>query len=183
MKPNPRGRGRGSSVVSALLFLVFARVGLAADSSEYAPYDRPGMGLIEGSASVSPKPGVRTTLASRVVMLRPATAWTKRWWEEWALEGRRTREADPAAQAHTREAVADADGRVRFTGLPAGTYDLLGSMIWADAEDERIEGRLYRVVVGRCVTLKDGEHATVALDSLRSDLVWGRPWIWEYPWR
>ena len=144
----------------------------AAALGEYAPYDSAGTCEITGTSAIPVAPAVHPTLARRTVLLRPATSWANRWWTEWAVEGSRIRQPDAATAAHMRQVVADSAGRFRFAGLPPGNYYLLSSMTWTLGGPGANDSQFMRVVVGKPVMLAAGEHASVVLDSLRSESVW-----------
>jgi len=156
----------------------------AREAAEFAPYDEPGTGVISGVGFASPRGGGHRTLASRTVVLRPRTSWSRWWWEHVVVEGGTPRTPDALTAAHMRTVTADSTGVFRFEGLPPGSYYVVSSIIGVLRADFRTDTLfsgagagatgVELVRMGREVTIGPGENAFVTLDSLRRDVVYGR---------
>ena len=64
---------------------------------------------------------------------------------------------------------ADSSGHFDFKGLPEGQYYLLMSTVRLVGEALRPGSGIIRVRMGKRVAIARGEHASVVLDSLRTD--------------
>jgi hypothetical protein len=131
---------------------------LAFDSTEYAPYARPGTGRISGqilfrTVTDEVKPG-----GGKQVILAPVTSYSTEWWQQEVVGGQRLQPADSRVAPFERAASADRQGRFHFDTLPPGEYYLAA---WAgrSSADQR---------VGERIRLRDGEQLELVLNDLRS---------------
>lgn len=100
------------------------------NEAEYAPYAEQGTASISGQAFLMTRGGDVKPCAGKNVYLEPRTAYSAEWFNTSILRNQTMADADPRADKYTRRAIADADGRFRFDGLPAGDYILLCFVSW-----------------------------------------------------
>jgi hypothetical protein len=105
------------------------------DPAEYEPYLKAGTGSIEGQAFIRTQGGGVVTAAGRGVHLNPATEYAREWYESAVINGvpletDRDQAAGAAIRATRRSTIADASGRFRFDGLPAGEYYITSEISW-----------------------------------------------------
>ncbi|MFL5494346.1 MAG: hypothetical protein ACJ8DC_08195 [Gemmatimonadales bacterium] len=131
---------------------------LAFDSTEYAPYARPGTGGITGqilfrTETDEVKPG-----GGKQVMLVPVTSYSTEWWQQEVVGGQRLKPAESRAAPFERAASTDRQGHFHFDSLPAGEY-YLAAWSGRSSADQR---------VGERVRLREGEQLQLVLNDLRS---------------
>jgi hypothetical protein len=131
---------------------------VAFDSTEYAPYQKPGTGRITGqilfrTETDEVKPG-----AGKQVILSPVTSYSTEWWLQEVVGGRRLQPADSRATPFQHAAAADRQGRFRFDNLPPGEY-YLASWSGRSSADQR---------VGERIQLREGEQLNLLLNDLRT---------------
>jgi len=100
--------------------------------AEYQPYLASGPGTLTGQAFLAQRGGGVVKAAGRNVILDPATTLGNEWWgkagSKWAH--RMLTPPSPAFAKARRMVVADADGRFRFSNLPAGKYYVRTEITW-----------------------------------------------------
>jgi hypothetical protein len=138
-------------------------------ASEYAAYDTAGTAVIEGTGAASPAEGMHVTIAGNDVALTPATSWSALWWDRWVRRGYALENGDRRATRYICATTADSAGHFRFERLPAGRYYLRSQVLLASGVAGQSGASLILVVLAKQLTLAPGEHATIALDSLRSE--------------
>lgn len=102
----------------------------AFDPVEYEPYEREGTGVVVGQAFLRTEGGGVVTAAGRTVHLFPATKNSSEFIMRSVIAYERLEPADPRAAKYGRSTIADADGRFRFEGLPAGRYYVTSYISW-----------------------------------------------------
>lgn len=100
------------------------------DPAEYEPYDREGTGVVVGQAFLRLAGGGAMRAAGRTVYLRPVTSYSTEFFERSTLNYERLEPSDPRSHRFQRSTIADADGRFRFEGLPAGEYYVACYIEW-----------------------------------------------------
>lgn len=140
---------------------------VAADSVEYAPYLEIGTGEIHGQAFLTTRGGDVRLAAGRQVSIDPATTYAREWFRRFGADLRTFDAAPPAPlfQQTRRITTADADGRFRFTGLPAGEYIVRTTVTWETGSGY---GSLQGGVVAKLVDLVPGERAEPILNEVYS---------------
>jgi hypothetical protein len=150
--------------------LVIALVGCAAntppsaprqvpfDSTEYAPYARPGTGRIAGQILFRTETDEVKAGVGKKAILSPVTSYSTEWWLQEVVGGQRLQPADTRATPFERAATADRQGRFRFDSLPPGEY-YLASWAGNSSADQRVGAR---------IRLRDGEQLELALNDLRT---------------
>ncbi len=136
---------------------------------EYAPYKSAGTAVITGQAFATTAGGVVKHAAGRLVVLNPVTWYTTEFWWKPNLAGEEG-EPDPSAMLYAKTAVADAEGRFSFEGLPAGSYFALTDVSWVTDPTGadwyvRQYGTTY-VKLGAIVTVKRGQRRTTILNTV-----------------
>lgn len=133
-------------------------------ASEYAPYQGEGTATINGQAFLTTRGGDVKLGAGNPVTLDPATAYAKEWYEKIGTAESRFAESphDTVFLAARRTTTVDAQGKFKFTNLPAGTYIMRSVVSW-------ITGAAYSGtqggVVSALVTVKAGESKDVILNN------------------
>ncbi len=128
--------------------------------AEYEPYLKAGTATITGQAFKTKRDGGVVKAAGRTITLDPATSVGTEWWKKagrmWVH--RSLIHPNPAFEKARRTKVADADGRFKFTDLPAGKYYIRTWVTWETDKDE-LEGGL----VGQLLEVHDGQMKEVIL--------------------
>lgn len=123
---------------------------VAFDPAEYARYAGTGPGIIEGQAFLVTAGGDVKYGAGREVWINPVTKYSTEWFKRAVIGRERLAAADPAVP-EARKAVADGEGRFRFTDLPLGDYYIACYIDWQVTPYVRSGGTARAVV-----SLKDG---------------------------
>src|SRR4051812_2922499 len=103
-----------------------------ASEAEYQPYLRVGTGALVGQASMVNRVGAVVKASGRIVFLDPATTVGQEWWNEagkiWAHRSQTP--PSPSFGKARRKTKADAQGKFKFSGLPAGKYYVSAEITW-----------------------------------------------------
>jgi hypothetical protein len=133
-------------------------------ASDYAPYRVTGTASINGQAFLTTRGGDVKLGAGSPVTLDPATPYAKEWYEKIGMATARFAEMpqDSLFRNARQTSTVDAQGRFKFTNLPAGTYLLRSIVTWET-------GGAYTPtqggVVSELVTLTDGESKDVIMNK------------------
>ena len=121
---------------------------LSSTENEYDIYLKPGTAAIHGQAFLTQKGGGVVRAAGNTVTLDPATTIGNEWWlkagKSWS-----NKDAVPKSLGFAKArkvTVADADGKFKFTGIPAGKYYVRTEVTW-EAGQWGIQGGLVGTVV------------------------------------
>ncbi|WP_229358920.1 carboxypeptidase-like regulatory domain-containing protein [Halomonas salipaludis] len=125
---------------------------VAFPEAEYAALEKHGSGSISGRLTLNTASGTLVGRNSRV-SVAPVTTYSAEAAEK-ALAGQAVEPADPRAQAYTRQASTDDDGRFTVNGLPAGDYYVSGSVTPSDGRP--------RIIINQ-VRLNSGQRVNVNL--------------------
>ncbi|SDL69993.1 hypothetical protein SAMN05192555_106134 [Franzmannia pantelleriensis] len=125
---------------------------VAFPEAEYAALEKHGNASISGRLTLQTGSGTVVGRNSRV-SVAPVTTYSAEAAEK-ALAGQAVEPADPRAQAYTRQASTDDDGRFTVNGLPAGDYYVSGSVTPADGRP--------RIIINQ-VRLSNGQRVKVNL--------------------
>lgn len=98
--------------------------------SDYAWASRPGTGAITGQAFLVTRGGEVKVAAGREVLLNPVTPYSTEWFDRAVVAGMPLEPPDERFRKYHRTVVGDAEGRFRFTGLPAGDYYVASWITW-----------------------------------------------------
>ena len=131
--------------------------------AEYASYFNAGTATLLGQAFLTTQGGRVIRAAGRTVTLDPATSTGKEWWgKAGKLWVHRALTPPSAAFAKARRtAVADADGKFKFSGLPMGKYYVRTEVTWEIGGYNPTQGGL----VGHLIEIQDGETKEVVLNQ------------------
>ena len=131
-----------------------------ASEAEYAPYLKTGTSSISGQAFLTQNGGNTIKAAGKTVYLDPATSTGDDWWKQAGMyyANRNFIPPSPNFTKARKVTTADADGRFKFTGLPAGSYYVKTEVTWY-VPDSPIQGG----IVGQKVTTTDGQNTEVVL--------------------
>lgn len=138
-----------------------------ADSAEYRAYQAPGRRELSGQAFLTTRGGDVKLAAGRLVTLDPATQYAKQWFSRFGATVTSFDEppADPLFRAARRTTTANAEGRFRFTGLPAGEYLVRTTVTW---ETGAAYSGLQGGVVAALATVSDSGNAEIILNRVYS---------------
>jgi hypothetical protein len=131
--------------------------------AEYDPYVKTGTGTITGQAFLTQRDGGVVKAAGRNVTLDPATSVGKEWWGKAGKVWVHRSLTPPSPNFHKARklTIADADGRFKFTDLPAGKYFVRTAVTWEIGGYYPTQGGL----VGKLVEVRDGEVTEVILNK------------------
>lgn len=134
-----------------------------ASESEYTQYTTPGTATISGQAFLTQSGGGVVKAAGRNVTLDPATTIGNEWWgkagKHWVH--RSLIPPSPGFVKARRTVVADADGRFKFTDLPAGKYFVRTEVTWEVGGYVPTQGGL----VGQLIEVGNGKSREVILNQ------------------
>jgi hypothetical protein len=110
--------------------------------AEYQPFLKTGDCILTGQAFLVQENGHTIQAAGRIVTLDPANSIGKEW---WVKDGKSWRWKDlkpptPEFDKARRTTIADADGRFKFTDLPAGDYFIRTEVTWDVVSVDSITG-------------------------------------------
>lgn len=127
------------------------------DESEYVGTDRAGTATITGQAFlVFEADGSVAHGAGATVHLNPVTSYSTEWYQKAVVTSSAITDPDPRAAKYRREAIADADGRFVFHGVPAGEYYVTCPIAWS--------GYLWNYAYAK-VVVHEGEKIDVVVTS------------------
>lgn len=98
--------------------------------SDYEWSTKSGTGTVTGSAFLRTRGGEVRLAAGKDVILNPWGAYTEEWYNLHVLEGKNIGQPDERAWKYQRKTTADAEGKFRFTNLPAGEYVVASHVTW-----------------------------------------------------
>lgn len=130
--------------------------------TEYDHYLEKGTGSLTGQAFLTQRGGGVVKAAGRTVTLDPATSTGNEWWGKSGkvYEHRMLTPPSPGFAKARRKAIADADGKFKFTDLPAGKYYVRTEVTW-DVVYHGVQGGL----VGQVVEINEDETTEVILNQ------------------
>lgn len=135
----------------------------AALEKEYQRYEKAGTASISGQAFMRQRGGTVIKAAGNEVTLDPAdTTIAKDWWGKagGSFYYQYSTPPSPAFRKHRLTVLADADGKFKFTNLPAGAYFVRTKVTW-EVPAAGTQGGL----VGQLVEAKEGKEINVILTS------------------
>lgn len=130
--------------------------------AEYTPYLKKGTATLIGQAFFTKANGDVVKAAGRTVTLDPATSIGHEWWIKSGIYWVYRMETPPSvgfAKAR-RITVADADGRFKFTDLPAGKYFVRTEVTWEIGGNYPMQGGL----VGQLIEVRQGKTEEIILN-------------------
>jgi uncharacterized Zn-binding protein involved in type VI secretion len=128
---------------------------------DFAWADAKGTASVSGQAFLKTRGGDVKVAAGNEVQLVPQNKMTSEYVARAVIQGEELPTPDERARRHTRRTIADAEGRFRFDGLPAGNWFVISSVYWEVPQGRAIArtGGL----VHAAVNLAEGQHATVVV--------------------
>ncbi|ADV46551.1 carboxypeptidase regulatory-like domain-containing protein [Nitratifractor salsuginis] len=93
---------------------------------EYNRLARTGNATVSGTIYVVTASGQRIVGKQTRLYLNPVTSYSRQWYEQSYLGGRKMDKADPRLFNYLRFTTSDATGHFAFYGVPAGRYYLIG---------------------------------------------------------
>jgi hypothetical protein len=132
--------------------------------AEYDRFKVSGKSTLAGQAFLTQQNGGVVKAAGRTVTLDPVTSTSENWWyQAGRVYARRFSTPPSAGFTNARRSVtADADGRFKFTDLPAGSYYVRTEVTWEIGGYHPTQGGL----VGKRVDIGENESKDVILNSM-----------------
>jgi hypothetical protein len=131
--------------------------GLSKPDKRLTNNSKPGTEKIVGQAFLKNVGGDVKYGAGNMVWLHPVTRLTTEWFTKHIVHGIPLLAGNPRTDDYRRQAIADAEGRFEFNGLPPGDYYLTCSITWGVPTDIGVipTGEIAYVKV----TVRNGETA------------------------
>lgn len=95
---------------------------------EYQVLRRSGRGTVKGRIYVEDMSGKQVVGSKTRLYLNPVTSYSKQWYEESYLGGKKMGEADSRLFNYLKFTASDNDGNYAFYGVPSGKYYLIGTV-------------------------------------------------------
>jgi len=93
---------------------------------EYSRLARVGQGTVKGTIFIEDSYGGRVYGKQTRLYLNPVTSYSKQWYEESYLGGKKMAKADQRLFNYLRFTASDKDGHFAFYGVPPGRYYVIG---------------------------------------------------------
>jgi len=93
---------------------------------EYKRLSQIGEGTVKGSIYLTDASGNKIYGKQTRLYLNPITSYSKQWYKESYLGGKKLTKADPRLFNYLKFTTSDANGRFAFYGVPSGRYYLIG---------------------------------------------------------
>ncbi|WP_457607549.1 carboxypeptidase-like regulatory domain-containing protein [Nitratifractor sp.] len=94
--------------------------------SEYNRLPRSGSSTVKGKIYVVDPTGKQIVGKQTRLYLNPVTSYSRQWYEQSYLGGRKMAKADPRLFNYLKFTSSDANGNFAFYGVPAGRYYVIG---------------------------------------------------------
>lgn len=95
------------------------------NEADYDAFLGEGAATVSGEVVGRNRDGKIVRSDAAFIYLVPATPYTREWFEQAIVQGRKISGADPRALRATRTTIVGTEGRFRFPGVPAGEYYLV----------------------------------------------------------
>lgn len=135
------------------------------DAAAFVPYAQTGTAEITGQAFLKTMSGDVKLGAGCTINLFPATTYMKEvisMKEQGIAPTNHTPENVAILMKHARQTVADAEGRFKFSGLPAGEYSLETTIEW-----QYVNAGAFMSTTGglvrKMITVADGDRLNIVL--------------------
>ena len=96
--------------------------------AEYNILAHSGKGTIQGHIYLQDAYGKRINGVKTRLYLNPVTSYSRQWYEESYINGRKMGKADPRLFNYLRFTASDDQGAFAFYGVPSGRYYLIGTV-------------------------------------------------------
>ena len=93
---------------------------------EYKRLAQIGEGTVKGSIYLTDASGNKIYGKQTRLYLNPVTSYSKQWYNESYLGGKKLDKADPRLFNYLKFTTSDANGKFAFYGVPSGKYYLIG---------------------------------------------------------
>ena len=93
---------------------------------EYKRLSQIGQGTVKGIIYLTDASGNKIYGKQTRLYLNPVTSYSKQWYKESYLGGKKLTKADPRLFNYLKFTTSDANGRFAFYGVPSGRYYLIG---------------------------------------------------------
>jgi hypothetical protein len=131
------------------------------NEAEYAGTDRVGTATVAGQAFlVFEADGSVAHGSGSTVYLNPVTSYSTEWYEKAVVRTSAITEPDSRTARYRRQTTADAEGRFRFQGVPAGEFYVTSPISWSS--------NLWQYAHAKIV-VRDGETVDVVVTSKVSE--------------
>ncbi len=94
--------------------------------AEYQKLAKKGNGTIKGQIYIIAPNGQKVVGKNTRLYLNPVTSYSRQWYQESYLGGKKLAKADPRLYNYLRFTASDGNGNFAFFGVPAGRYYLIG---------------------------------------------------------
>ncbi len=95
---------------------------------EYNTLERTGKGTIQGYIYLQDAYGTKINGAKTRLYLNPVTSYSKQWYKESYIGGRKMGKADSRLFNYLKFTASDESGAFAFYGVPTGKYYLIGTV-------------------------------------------------------
>ena len=102
-------------------------------SSEYYALARTGKGTVKGTIFVKDLYDEKVFGSGTRLYLNPYTSYSRQWYKESYLGGRKLEKADARLFNYLKFTAADTEGAFAFYGVPSGSYYLIGTVKCAES--------------------------------------------------
>ena len=96
--------------------------------AEYSRLARNGKGTVEGYIYLQDVYGTKIYGKKTRLYLNPVTSYSKQWYEESYINGKKLGKADSRLFNYLRFTASDESGKFAFYGVPSGRYYLIGTV-------------------------------------------------------
>jgi len=101
---------------------------IAFPAAEYQALPHIGKGTIQGHIYLIDAYGTRISGAKTRLYLNPVTSYSRQWYEQSYIGGKKMGKADPRLFNYLRFTASDDQGAFAFYGVPSGRYYLIGTV-------------------------------------------------------
>ena len=98
------------------------------NEKEYYPYTAVGKGIVKGEVYLIAYGDRKIKGANRRLYLNPKTSYSKQWYIQSYLGGKKLDKPDSRLFNYLRFTTSDEEGRFAFYGVPKGSYYLVGTI-------------------------------------------------------
>ena len=130
--------------------------------AEYRQLAKKGTGSIKGQIYIITPNGQRVVGRNTRLYLNPVTSYSRQWYQQSYLGGKKLSKADPRLYNYLRFTASDSSGNFSFFGIPSGRYYLIGTV---RCKDECGYSSTKNIRIAREVEVLNGQSITVNLSK------------------